>query len=303
MLHRSLSSVGGRVYKLFLFGCLIALTNAVAFANTVTIDLPNKDLQAQARYSLGDPEKPVVLIVHGFLTTNNFHTVVAMEQGLQNMGVSTLSPTLTLGISQRKESVRCQSIHTHTLEEDIAEIQAWIDWLKHQGHSKFILLGHSSGSVELLEYLKHDSQQTITAAIFTSMFYLNGPELGTEQSHLLQAEQDISEGKKTLRKYSLLFCNKEYLATAESFLSYKKMTHEYVLSSLKALQLPNYTLMGGADKRYQKVGQDWLNDLQNTGTQLITIEGANHFFSSEYEFDLQDQISQVVEKFIPHSLH
>ena len=53
--------------------------------------------------------------------------------------------------------------------------------------------------------------------------------------------------------------------------------------------------MGGADKRYQLVGENWLDQLKQTGTNLITVEGANHFFSSEHELDLQDLLQEIIQ--------
>jgi alpha/beta superfamily hydrolase len=63
---------------------------------------------------------------------------------------------------------------------------------------------------------------------------------------------------------------------------------------LKHTKIPSYTIMGGADKRFKKVGREWLNELESTPTNLIIIEGANHFFSNEYEFDLQDTLLKTL---------
>ena len=54
--------------------------------------------------------------------------------------------------------------------------------------------------------------------------------------------------------------------------------------------------MGGADKRYQEVGENWLTELRETGTHVYTIKGANHFFSNQYEFDLQDAIIEIISR-------
>lgn len=283
--------------KRFILASLL-LVSSQSYAQLVSEKLPSSGLHANAEYVKGDPKKPAVLILHGFLVTNEFHTVVAMGKALQAMGVTTLSPTLTLGIDQRAESVRCQSIHTHTLENDIDELNAWVQWLKAQGHEKIILIGHSSGSVELLEYMNKYADSAISSVIFTSMFYLSGKELGSRQDDFVAAQEMVQTGKKRPRNYHLLFCKGDYTATPESFLSYAQLNRDYVLSSLKALKVPTFTIMGGADKRYQSVGRDWLKALEQANTRLIIVEGANHFFSSEYEFDLQDQIVAIVENAI-----
>ncbi len=273
------------------FLLLIALQ---AKAETVVHEISSLNLKAEAEYVVGKEDKTAVLILHGFLTTNKFHTVTAMAQALQEEGYTTLTPTLTLNISQRRQSLKCNSIHTHTLEKDVNEIAEWVKFLHNKGHKKIVLLGHSSGSQELIEFLKTDKEIPIKAAIFTSLFYFKGSELGTIQSEVDSAKQALKDRQDRPHNYSFLFCKKDYYAVPESFLSYLKLDRSYILDSLKNLSIPTYTIMGSADKRYQSVGENWLKELGETGTQLIVIDGANHFFSSLHEFDLQDTINKII---------
>lgn len=267
------------------------------YAQDVSLSLNDNKLTANASYTKGDINKPAILILHGFLTNNKFHTILSMEDALQMEGYSTLSPTLTLGINNRRDALTCSSIHTHTLQQDMSEIDQWVNWLVKAGHQKIILLGHSSGSQQLLEYLvTYPPTKHITSAIFTSSFYLNGKELGTKESELQQAKSDLENNNKQPRKYSFLFCNNNYNATAESFLSYQGITRQRLLSALKQLKIPSYTIMGGNDERYLKVGRNWLDDLRTTGTQLNIIEKGNHFFSSESEPLLQEALIDAVKK-------
>lgn len=267
-----------------------------ALAQDVTMPLDNSKLSATANYNKGNMSKPAVLILHGFLTNNKFHTIIAMEDVLQMEGYTTLSPILTLGINNRRDALTCGSIHTHTLQQEMAEIDQWIRWLAQQGHQKVILLGHSSGSQQLLEYLANYPATAVTSAIFTSSFYLNGKELGTKESELQQAKSDLDTHYKQPRKYSFLFCNNNYNATAESFLSYQGITRQRLLSTLKQLKIPTHTIMGGSDERYSKVGRNWLDDLRASGTKLYVVDNADHFFSSDSEPLLQDVLIQIVNQ-------
>ncbi|WP_127470262.1 alpha/beta hydrolase [Thiomicrorhabdus aquaedulcis] len=265
-----------------------------SLAQDIILPITPSNIKAEAHYLLGEAEKPAVLILHGFLTTNQFHTVVAMATALHDEGYTTLSPTLTLDISQRKSSVKCNSIHTHTLEKDVLEVAQWVKWLNEQGHKKVVVLGHSSGSQELLEMLHTQPQLNIAAAVFTSLFYLNGEELGSMENEIVFAQNALKQAKPAPQKYSFLFCKNNYFATPESFLSYMKLDRAYILERLTNLTIPSYTIMGGADKRYQSTGRDWLTLLEKTGTKLTVVEGANHFFSSEYEFTLQERIVEIL---------
>jgi len=263
-------------------------------AATVTQTVETLNIQSEAEFLEGEKDKPAILILHGFLTTNKFHTVVSMAKALHEEGYSVISPTLSLNINHRKTSVKCNSIHTHTLENDVLEVKDWIDWLTENGYKKVILLGHSSGSLELLEYLNTHQDERIQLAIFTSIFYLNGKELGTVEEEVTYAKSLLNSPQKRPHKYNFLFCKNNYFASPESYLSYLKLERNYVLESIKNLKIPTHSIMGSADKRYQSVGENWLTELESTGTNLITIEGANHFFSSEHEFDLQDHLVSII---------
>lgn len=262
-------------------------------AATVTQTIETLNIESEADFLEGEKDT-AILILHGFLTTNKFHTVVSMAKALNDDGYSVISPTLSLNINKRQTSVKCNSIHTHTLENDVLEIKDWIDWLSEKGYKKVILVGHSSGSLELLEYLNTFQDDRIQSVIFTSIFYLNGEELGTVENEVAHAKALLNSPQKRPHKYNFLFCKNNYFASPESYLSYLKLTRDYVLESIKNLKIPTHSIMGSADKRYQSVGENWLEELKSTGTNLITIEGANHFFSSEHEFDLQDHLVHIV---------
>lgn len=284
-----------KIFKTLFLAISLLLTHSIAFAEVVTQHIPELKLTAEADYLKGLPNKPAVLMLHGFLTTNQFHTVKSMSQAYSEAGYTTLAPTLTLNISQRKQSVKCNAIHTHTLENDMLEVKHWIQWLKDQGYQEIVLVGHSSGSPELIHFLANNEDPAVKLAIFTSLFFLSGPELGTSQSEIDFARQAIKTHQLQPHKYSFLFCKNNYFATPESFLSYQKLDRAYLLENLKKLKVPSYTIMGGEDKRYQSVGHNWLEELKQTGTHLVVVEGANHFFSSEYEFDLQDQLIKLTD--------
>lgn len=292
---RKMTTPKYKLLAIIMFAFLFSIST-LSHAQTISHHIKSINIEAEADYVSADIEKPAIVIIHGFLTTNKFHTVTAMAKGLQDEGFSTLTPTLTLDINKRKSSIKCNSVHTHTLEKDILEIKEWVEWLEKKGHKKIIVVGHSSGSQELLEYLNNYPSSTITGAVFTSLFYLRGKELGTLENEVIFAKDLISKKENRPTKYSFLFCKNNYFATPESYLSYLKLDRSYILSLLKDLTVPSYTLMGSADKRYLSVGENWLTDLKNSGTNLITVDGANHFFSSEHEFDLQDHLVEIIKQ-------
>lgn len=285
-----------RFIYLFCFGLtLLTAIPKPIYAGAVNQTIPGLNLTAEADYTQGDSTLPAVLILHGFLTTHHFHTVQTIKQAFEQAGYSTLAPTLTLNVDRRREFLQCNALHTHTLENDLLEIDFWIQWLKQQGHEKVVLVGHSSGSQTLLHFLAQKNHPDIALGLFTSLFFMNGPEMGTREAELQSAQKALQTGDNSASKYHFLFCQNNYFATPESFLSYQKLDRTTVLSHLTNLDLPHYTLMGEEDKRYQNVGSEWLVQLKATGTQLQVIPKANHFFASDSAQALQEAVIRIAD--------
>lgn len=268
---------------------LLFLFSSLAFAQTIVLPV-TKVLHGEARYKAGSLDKPAVLILHGFLSTNNFSTVKAIETAVQETGASTLAITLTFDINQRKQSLKCNSIHTHTLQKDIKEIGKWVQWLKDQGHKEIVLIGHSFGSQKLLKYLSGKTDPSIKRALLTSMFYVHGQEVGTNRMETLHAQSLLKQQENEPNKFSYGFCQQNYVATPKSYLSYLELNRSNVLHLLENATSPVTLIFGEKDRTFNRVGEHWLLDLAKTPVKIVLIQNANHFFSDEYEFDLQDVI-------------
>lgn len=265
----------------------------------ITLQMGDK-LTTNAEYLPGEPEKSdtAIVIIHGFLTTNQFHTVKAMASVLNDEGYAVLMPNLTLGISNRTQTLKCNSLHTHTFEEDAKEIAKWIAWLQSQGVKKVVLVGHSSGSLNILKTLERFDDLPVSGVILTSLFYLSGEELGTDPKELAHARKALASGKPDIYKYNYAFCKHNYAATPESFLSLQVDRSAFIKLLDKARQhyRPIIAVMGGKDKRYDLVGRDWLNVLKKHTDELVVVPSANHFFSEESEFDLQERLLELINK-------
>ncbi len=165
--------------KLGKLGPLIALilffTPCIANSELITHGM-GRGLAATAEYLQGDAGAPAALILHGFLQTREFITVRRLADSLHESGYTILLPNLTLGINVRKESLSCEAIHTHSMQQDLNEISRWIDWLEHRKHDKIVLIGHSAGSLQLAAYLSSHLNQPIQHSILISLIaYGLGP--------------------------------------------------------------------------------------------------------------------------------
>jgi len=275
---------------LLLFLCSLLPTRLLAAE--ISVALPG-GLKGLADYHEGQAGKPAVLVLHGFLQTHRFSTVRLIASEVAEAGYPVLSPTLTLNIDQRHNSLTCDAIQNHSVEQATQEIHAWITWLKKQGHSHIILIGHSTGSDNLLSYLQDGADPAISAFIATSagpMETWQHPEESRKQ--LAEANAAVAKGDAGLKRFSLGFCRNNYMAPSKDYLSYMHWNREWILRQLKQRAVPTTVVLGQAD-RWLPPG--WADTIERNGIPLVRINDANHYFSGISEFDFQATILSLVE--------
>ena len=257
-----------------------------ALADSVELVLPNK-LTAKAEYRRGEIGKPTVLLIHGFLQTHEFPTIHRLTEGLASAGYSVLAPTLTLGVTYRKQSLPCEAIHTHNMADGAKEIAAWVAWLKSRKVTSVVLVGHSFGSVETLAYLSARPDPLVRKLIGISAVEGRLKVDGAERDALIKHTRMLvkTQQKKLLTK-QFSFCQK-YLSTPESLLSYLEWTPQRIVSEASRFSIPVAFIMGSRDDR---LGPDWIDNLKKTKAKVLVIEGANHFMDGDFEFDLLDNV-------------
>ena len=277
--------------------CLFALFifPNIASSEIITETLPN-NMVVTAEYKLGDPNKPAVIVLHGFLQTYTFLATQNIIEGLADLDFTVVGPNLSLGVPVRKRSLQCDAIHQHTLNDDLNEISFWLHWLQEKGHNKVIFVGHSWGSQHALAYLtSHREKSNIVGLVAISLVPSeSNSKLMHNQLNAINKKGNGS--KETLHKFVLSFC-KNYTSTTKSYLSYAEWNDEKLLTALKNITdsgKPVFTILGSADKRLRK---KWTKELANAGSKISVIQDANHFFSSSHEFDLIDELEVAVKTF------
>lgn len=255
---------------------------------------------AKAEYQRGDVKKPVVLILHGFLTTHNFNTIYRITNELASSNYSVLAPTLTLGIDKRSSGMACEAIHTHSMDDDLKEIDWWIDWLKKQGHKEIILIGHSTGSIELVVYNSRNPDSSVKGVITTGLLSLSQRDPATVKiinKDIQIAKKLVKNNDKSLRKYKISFCDSNFTSPAKQYLSYISWSGDKLIDSAKKAKTPLYSIIAGHDLTFRK---SWANELAQSGVKIKVIKNAGHFFDAESEFDfidtIQDQIKSIMSE-------
>ena len=265
------------------------------YCSAEKVQITSKDNKSLlANYLPGTTELNPIIILHGFLQTNEFPTVSRLANTLNESGYSVLSPTLSLGLSNRKQSLSCEAIHTHSLISEADELTQWIEWLNNKTGKPVILIGHSAGGLVILQYMLDKNASLVQQTILISLsYYAEGPTANENSALATKAESTINEGSDKIDTYALNYC-KNYPTTASNFLSYYKWNKEKTNNTVFKFRDKIAIIIGTDDKR---IDSDWKQKLQLKNSNVISIDGANHFFDQTYEFDLIDAVEKLlVEK-------
>lgn len=279
--------------RILLFCLLISVFPAAAHAVIAQQEM-RPGITASADYLVGERSKPAVLLLHGFLQTRDFPTVATLARGLQDAGYTVLTPTLSLNIPNRVQSLACEAVHKHSLDDDVAEIGRWVSWLKSHGHRSIVLVGHSFGSLQLLAYLSTQPDAAVKAYIGASLIEA---QIGTAARPALiaQLEDRVLGKQRALVNQTLSFCRK-YPSTPEGLLSYVRWDQARLLAVLKQSPVGVQLIMGDADNLLE---HGWLKALQHVQAPMVIVKGANHFMNGEHEFDLLEHTLKFLEHIQP----
>jgi len=271
---------------------ILILLFVPGFLNAQEVELETAERYiATASFLDGEADKQALLILHGFLQTSNFSTVKRLGDTLHEAGHSVLSPTLSLGLHRRKQSLACEAIHTHSIHTDTDEIKQWIDWMAKKTGQKLTLIGHSSGSITLLNYLDTYGSEKIDKVILISMSPFSDDIGAVEEQNVKWAHEDLKRGYDSLYTFRLSYCD-TYPSTSSAWLSYQQWNQEKLSELTVKYSNLIQVIMGTNDDR---LSMEWRNLLQSKGVKISFIEGANHFFDQSYEFDLSDTIESLLE--------
>ena len=142
------------VTSLFAWLLLTAMPTTVQ-AGSARIELAiSPGTVAEADYWPGVADRPAVLILHGWLQTHRLPAVRRLAEALADEGFSVLTPSLSLGLHRRRQSLDCEAIHTHAMAQDVVELGAWTRWLAARTGKPPILIGHSGGGIQVAALLE-----------------------------------------------------------------------------------------------------------------------------------------------------
>jgi len=273
---------------------LVAVLPAQADAGSarVELDTPSGAI-AEADYWPGAADRPAVLIAHGFLQTREFPTVRRLAEALAGEGYSVLTPSLSLGLDRRRRSLACEALHTHSMSADVAELRAWTAWLAQRTGKPPVLIGHSSGGVQLAAMLDAERDLAVEQTVLIGPSYFGADLAGQRLAELKAlADAQLARGDDAMHRFALGYC-RSYVTTTAGLASYLDWDAERLQKVLADARAPVTVVFGDRD-RY--IDRAWLDALGERGVGLRPVAGADHFFDLTHEFELFDEVLQVISR-------
>lgn len=259
--------------------------------SVIEAKLPNGKT-AGASFHAGKKDKAALLVLHGFLQTRTFPTVVSIMEAASTARHASLAPTLSLGISMRDKSLPCEAVHMHSLQGDAEEVAFWVRWLEKKGYSRIILVGHSYGNLQLLAYLAGNPSPAVKQVLMISLTDVERKQNARQRAaHVANLRSRLAQGSQALVEAEIGHCQK-YVSPPAALLSYMTISRDSILTSLTQSPVPAEVIMGSKDDR---MGSDWVDKLVSHGLKVRVIPDASHFFDNQYEFDLQEAVVQALQ--------
>ena len=290
---------------------LLAVTGLISPAMAEEIKLPFQGMTLNANLEkAGDswPAGPVVLMTHGTLAHRGMEIMAGLQSMFADRDISSLAINLSLGLDDRAAGMYdCATPHDHRHTDAVAEIGAWLEWLKAQGAEKVALLGHSRGGNQTAWFAVERDDPVIRKVV------LIAPQTWDEQaaagsyeqrygeavSKLLaqaQAQVDAGKGSAEIKTRGFIYCA-DATATADAVLSYYKPEQRMDTPSLlPQISKPLLVIAATNDESVPGL-PDSLAPLAEQGViELVVIDGADHFFRDLYADEVLEAIQEFVEQ-------
>jgi pimeloyl-ACP methyl ester carboxylesterase len=288
----------------------LSLLSVGAFsAQAEDISLQSADgLTLHANLELADGKtmaEGLVLLTHGTLAHNKMEIIVALQDALKDRGISTLAPTLSLGISNRTGMYDCAVPHTHKHTDALVEIGQWLNWAKDNGAHDIVLAGHSRGGNQTAWFAVSHPDPAVTKVVLIAPATYNAAEAaqGFEKTHKrplkdalaeAQALVDAGKGDTMLKGMGLLYCPGSDV-TAASFVSYYKPDDRMHTPNLMPLIGKPTLVIAGSEDTVVKGLIEATQPLADAGkVKLVIIDGADHFYRDLYAEDAADAIEAFI---------
>lgn len=269
-------------------------------ANLVIPTIPPTTAPEEAR-------EEIFLIIHGTWAHNQMEIIAALQALLEERGITSLAPTLSLGVDDRKGFLPCESPIMANYGAASEEIDHWVGFLEAQGWRSVTIVGHSRGAAQVALYQNRLARQSATRksvkrlALLAPMVWRPG-EVSSAYERRWQvplatvlATASRADETELIGPYPLLNCE-AVTASASTFLSYyDQALPKDTPTILQDVTVPVTVYLGTEDAAAAWSADDKRHAVINNQVRIVEIDGAGHFFRDLY---LDDVVDDLIESSI-----
>jgi len=278
-----------------------------AHAEDVTLQ-GSSGLSLNANLELADGKTMadgIVLLTHGTLAHHKMEIIVALQDALKQRGISSLAPTLSLGVSNRTGMYDCAVPNTHKHSDALVEIGEWLSWAKQKGATDIVLAGHSRGGNQTAWFAAREPDEAVSKVVLIAPATYDAVKEAQafEKNHnrvlkdaLVEAKALVEAGKggAMLKGMGVLYCPGADV-TAASFVSYYQADDRMHTPNLMGMIGKPTLVIAGTEDTVVEGLIDATKPLSDAGkVELVVIDGADHFFRDLYAEDVADAIEAFI---------
>jgi pimeloyl-ACP methyl ester carboxylesterase len=287
--------------------------SCLIWASATSAEEKQVELEINGKIALGDLVVPdgasvqngVLLMTHGALAHKDQELMEALQRALDERGVATLAHTLTLNQDRRIGMFDCAVPHNHAHEDAIAEIAAWVDWLKRSGAKRVWGLGHSRGGIQMAWFAAEKGvlEKVVLVAPGTG----DNPSKVTENyrrrfnadlTPILEKASDLVEKGKPdtmLDVPGFAFCPAGKASARSIVAQYAPDSRRATQSHVPKIKVPVLAITGTRDTVVPDVREKLGPLADGKKLRLEVIEGAGHMFLDFYAEDAADMIAAFLK--------
>ncbi len=279
-------------------------------AEEVSLEYLGLDLTANLEMAPGKPLKDgAVLLVHDTQGHGRMELMAALQDGLRDLGVSSLAITLGLGLDKRRGMFDCGLEQDHRHEDAIDEIAAWVRWLKDKGAAAVTIAGHGRGANQAALYAinkldKNAKRLVLIAPLMQTPEKAEAdyrarfgkplrPELGKAEE-LVATER----GNHLMDISGFLNCPRAQV-TAGAFADYYGPNEKFKTTNLlQSIKIPVLLAVGDADPNLGDIQAAQGEFAGRKNVTMTVIPGADQDFRDASA----DELAKKIKEFVGHRL-
>lgn len=279
-----------------------AILATPALAETIEIDHNGLTLNAELQLAEGSTLADGVLVLtHGTLAHSGMELIVALQELFVDYGINTLAVNLSYGIDNRTPAMYdCAVPARHTMQDAVAEIAAWQDWLDSQDAGPRWMMGHSRGGNQTAQYTLSDPERVTAQILLAPATWDLEKTLSGYQKRYnadvteLLAKAEAMDASAMMDGVSMLYCEGSG-ATAASLLSYYGNYPNYDTPTvLNQTDTPTLVIAGTLDDVVADLPEKMAN-VTRDNIELVEVEDADHFFRDLFTDEVVDYASEFIE--------